>query len=43
MRGVALPNKEAVVVKQIKSLEGALLAMKFNHDGKYYLRMVLTN
>jgi len=39
MWSVALPNKETTVMQQIRSLEGAMLAMRFNHDGKYYLKV----
>jgi hypothetical protein len=39
MQNVALPNKEAVVMKQIKGPEGALLAMKFNHYGNCCLEI----
>jgi len=35
---VALPTKEAIDVQQ-RGPKGAMLAMKFNHDGKYCLRV----
>jgi hypothetical protein len=39
MQSVAFPNKEAVVMKQIKGPKGVLLGMKFNHDGAYCLKI----
>jgi hypothetical protein len=34
MRNVALPTKEATIMWQIGGPKGAMLAMRFNHDGK---------
>jgi hypothetical protein len=38
MQSVAFPTKEAIVVQQ-RGPKGAMLAMRFNHDGKYYLKI----
>jgi hypothetical protein len=35
MWSVALPTKEAITMWQTRGHEGAMLVMKFNHDGKY--------
>jgi hypothetical protein len=39
MGNVALPTKEATIVWQTRGPKGVVLAMRFNHDGKYYLRV----
>ncbi len=38
MQSVALPTKEVVNVQERNS-KRAMLAMRFNHDGKYCLRV----
>ncbi len=39
MQNVALPTKEATIVQQTKGPKGVVLAMRFNNDGKYCLRI----